>query len=230
MSILAIDIGGGSIKALSIGEDGATVGAPSSETTPDPARPEAVLGVIERLAEKVEVYHRVSIGFPGIVKSGVTFNAPNLGNELWAQVALAARVEELLGVPARAVNDADLQGLGVVEGHGVELVLTLGTGMGAGLFTRGMLVPNLELGHHPFRDGHTYEDLVRDTELKRVGAEEWSGRVFDAVAQLEKLFSYDRLHLGGGNARHVQRDLPANVRFFALEDALQGARRLWDWP
>lgn len=230
MSILAVDIGGGTIKVLAIGEDGATLGSPFKAKTPDPSSPDALIDTIAELADQVEVYHRVSIGFPGIVKSGVTFNAPNLGNELWSQVPLAARVEERLGVPARAVNDADLQGLGVVEGNGVELVLTLGTGMGAGLFTRGMLVPNLELGHHPFRNGHTYEDLVRDTELKRVGADEWSTRVLDALGELEKLFSYDRLHLGGGNVRHLKHDLPDNVRFFTLEQALQGARRLWDRP
>lgn len=230
MSVLAVDIGGGTIKVLAVAEDGATLQSPFTAKTPDPAYPDAVFDVIVQLAEKVEVYHRVSIGFPGIVKSGVTFNAPNLGNELWSQVPLAASVEERLGASARALNDADLQGLGVVEGHGVELALTLGTGMGAGLFTRGVLVPNLELGHHPFRNGYTYEDLVRDSELKRVGAEEWSQRVVDALVQLEKLFNYDCLHLGGGNVRHLKQDLPSNVRLFTLEEALRGARRLWDAP
>ena len=83
-----------------------------------------------------------------------------------------------------------------VRGRGVELVLTLGTGMGAALFTDGVLVPNLELGHHPFRDGQTYEDQVRDTELKRIGAVEWTARVMSALAQIEPIFNYDVLHLG----------------------------------
>ncbi|MEM7436533.1 MAG: ROK family protein [Myxococcota bacterium] len=230
MATLAIDIGGGSIKALAIGDDGTAPAPPRGEQTPSPATPDAVMEVVVGLAEQVEAYRRVSVGFPGIVKGGVTINAPNLGNDLWDQVPIAARIEESLGVPTRAVNDADLQGLGVVQGHGVELVLTLGTGLGAGLFTRGILVPNLELGHHPFRDGHTYEDLVRDTELKRIGAEAWSQRVLDAIEQIEKLFSCDQLHLGGGNVQNLRGDVPGNVRFFTLEEALLGSVRLWDDP
>ncbi|MCZ6806403.1 MAG: ROK family protein, partial [Deltaproteobacteria bacterium] len=151
-----------------------------------------------------------------------------LGNELWRAVPLSADLEQLLVSPVSVVNDEDLQGLGVIEGHGLELVLTLGTGLGTALFTDGQLVPNLELGHHPFRGGKTYEDLVRDTELKRIGPSDWTERVIDALGEIERLFNYDRLHLGGGNARHLQKDMPAKVRFFSLEEAMRGALRLWD--
>ena len=125
------------------------------------------------------------------------------------------------------MNDVDLQGLGVVRGRGVELVLTFGTGVGAALFTEGALVPNLELGHHPFRDGKTYEDLLRDTELKRIGPTEWTARVMSALEQLEPIFNYDMLHLGGGNVQHVQAALPARTRIFTLAEALRGALELW---
>jgi polyphosphate glucokinase len=162
------------------------------------------------------------------VKDGVAQNAPNLGDELWRGVRLNEQLTQLLQRPVRAVNDADLQGLGVVRGKGVELVLTLGTGMGAALFTDGVLVPNLELAHHPLRDGQTYEDLVRDSELKRIGPVEWTGRVLNAIEQLEPIFNYDTLHLGGGNVRHLQAELPNNVRVFSLAEALRGALKLWD--
>ncbi len=228
MSTLAIDIGGGSIKFLTLNDDGVVTGVSQHRPTPEPATPDALIATISEVADTVEAYHRVSVGFPGVVKSGVTYNAPNLGNELWRAVPLAARLEQLLGSPVRVANDADVQGLGVVEGHGVELVLTLGTGLGSALFTEGRLVPNLELGHHPFRDGKTYEDLVRDTELKRIGPSKWTERVLDALDELERLFNYDELHLGGGNARHLQRDVSAKVRFFSLEEAMRGAIRLWD--
>lgn len=228
MSTLAIDIGGGSIKFLTLSDDGSVTGDGQARPTPNPATPDAVITTICEVADGVEVYHRVSVGFPGVVKSGVTYNAPNLGDELWKAVPLKAKLEQRLGSPVRAVNDADLQGLGVAEGHGVELVLTLGTGLGSALFTDGQLVPNLELGHHPFRDGKTYEDLIRDEELKRIGASKWTERVIDALDELERLFNYDELHIGGGNARHLQRDMPAKVRFFSLEEAMRGALRLWD--
>jgi len=228
MLTLAVDIGGGTIKLLSVSPSGAPASEPISEATPQPARPEAVCHLIRDMAATLPPFHRVSVGFPGIVKQSVTYNAPNLGNELWRLVPLGDLLSREVGHPVRVVNDVDLQGLGVVRGEGVELVLTLGTGMGAALFTEGVLVPNLELGHHPFLDGQSYEDLVRDSELKRVGPVEWTGRVMGALAQLEPIFNYDLLHLGGGNAQNIRAKLPDNVRLFTLEEALRGAPQVWD--
>ena len=228
MSTLAVDIGGGSIKVLALSDQGAPVTETLSQPTPAPAAPEALFALIRDMADTLPPHRRVSVGFPGVVKNGVAKNAPNLGDELWHGVRLNERLTDLLRRPVRAINDADLQGLGVVRGKGVELVVTLGTGMGAALFTDGILVPNLELGHHPLRDGQTYEDLVRDSELKRIGPAEWTARVVNAIEQLEPIFNYDMLHLGGGNVRHIQAELPENVRIFALTEALQGALKLWD--
>ena len=228
MTTLAVDIGGGTVKLLALNDQGVPVTETLTQPTPAPATPEAVFASIHDMADTLPPHRRVSVGFPGVVKNGVTHNAPNLGSELWRGVRLDERLTELLQRPVRAVNDADLQGLGVVRGKGVELVLTLGTGMGAALFTNGALVPNLELGHHPLRDGMTYEDLVRDTELKRVGPIEWTARVLNAIEQIEPIFNYDTLHLGGGNVRHLQVELPENVRVFSLAEALRGALKLWD--
>jgi hypothetical protein len=38
----------------------------------------------------------------------------------------------------------------------------------------------------------------------------------------------DTLHLGGGNVRHLQAELPENIRVFSLAEALRGALKLWD--
>lgn len=228
MTTLAIDIGGMSIKLLVLNEQGEPISETLARPTPVPASPEALITLIHDMAGTLPPHRRVSVGFPGVVKDGVTWNAPNLGDELWNRVPLSEKLGDRLELPVRAVNDVDLQGLGVVQGDGVELVLTLGTGMGAALFTNGALVPNLELGHHPFRDGKTYEDLVRDSELKRIGQVEWTARVLDAIEQIEPIFNYDRLHLGGGNALNLQSELPRNVRIFSLPEGLRGALRLWD--
>ncbi len=228
MSTLAVDIGGGSIKMVALDEQGAPTVQVLTRPTPAPATPEAVFLLIHDMAGSLPPHRRVSVGFPGVVKNGVAQNAPNLGDELWRGVSLSERLTDLLQRPVRAANDADLQGLGVVSGKGVELVLTFGTGMGTALFTQGALVPNLELGHHPMRDGQTYEDLVRDSELKRIGPLAWTARVLDAIAQMERLFNYDALHVGGGNVQNLQTKLPENVRVFSLEEALRGALKLWD--
>jgi len=227
MNTLAVDIGGMSLKLLVLDERGEPLCETLARPTPSPPTPEALLTLVQDLSDTLPPHQQVSVGFPGVVKAGVTFNAPNLGNELWHRVPLSEQLAYRLERPVRAVNDVDLQGLGVVRGEGVELVLTLGTGMGAALFTDGALVPNLELGHHPFRDGLTYEDLVRDSELKRVGRVEWTARVLDAIEQIEPIFNYDRLHLGGGNAPNIQSELPENVRVFPLAEGLRGALKLW---
>ena len=228
MPTLAVDIGGGSIKLVALSPDGALVTDTLAEPTPKPATPDVVFKLIHDMASTLPPHRRVSVGFPGVVKNGVTYNAPNLGDELWRGVALSETLAELLQRPVRAANDVDLQGLGVVRGEGVEMVLTLGTGMGAALFTNGALGPNLELGHHPFRDDKTYEDLVRDSELKRVGPIEWTTRVLDALEQIAPIFNYDTLHLGGGNAQNIRAALPDSVRVFTLAEAMRGAQRLWD--
>jgi len=228
MSTLAVDIGGISIKALALDDDGVPITEGVAHATPAPATPDAVFALIRDMARTLPPHRRVSLGFPGVVKLGVAQNAPNLGDELWHGVPLDLRLGQVLQRPSRAINDADLQGLGVARSEGVELVLTLGTGMGSALFTEGVLVPNLELGHHPLRDGMTYEDLVRDSELKRLGPAQWTARVMEAIEQIEALFNYDMLHLGGGNTRHLQSILPPNVRVFTLEEALRGALKLWD--
>jgi polyphosphate glucokinase len=228
MPTLAVDIGGGTIKLMALSPEGTPITETLSEPTPKPAAPDAVFALIRDMAVTLPPHRQVSVGFPGVVKGGVALNAPNLGNELWHGVSLTERLTQLLQRPVRAINDVDLQGLGVVRGEGVELVLTLGTGMGAALFTNGVLVPNLELGHHPLRDGQTYEDLVRDSELKRIGPVEWTARVVHALEQIEPIFNQDVLHLGGGNVQNLQCELPDNVRIFTLAEAMRGALRLWD--
>lgn len=227
MPTLAVDIGGGTIKLLALSPHGEPVTETLVQPTPHPATPDAVFALIRDMADTLPPHRRVSVGFPGVVKDGVALNAPNLGNDLWDRVPLAEELTQRLQRPVRAVNDVDLQGLGVARGEGVELVVTFGTGMGTALFTDGALVPNLELGHHPWRDGQTYEDLVRDSELKRVGPVAWTSVVVSAIEQMERLFNYHTLHLGGGNVQNLQAELPDNVRVFTLPEAMRGALELW---
>jgi len=125
------------------------------------------------------------------------------------------------------LNTAELQGYGVINTEGVEIVLTLGTGVGVGLYVDGHLVPNLELGHHPLRDGKTCEGLVSETEFERIGKKEWRKRVALVIETFEQIFNYDTLYLGGGNAKKLKGPLPDNVRLFENVEGLAGGVRLW---
>ena len=84
----------------------------------------------------------------------------------------------------RVLNDAGVQGYGVIEGKGVEMVLTLGTGMGCALYVDGRYVPNLELAHHPFNGKKTYEEYVGGKALDKVGKKKWNKRVAEVLAQI----------------------------------------------
>jgi len=224
---LAIDIGGTGIKMLVLDADAKPVNERARTLTPKPATPEALLGVIRTMVAEQPAFDRVAVGFPGIVKRGVIFSAANLGPDLWLNFPLQEQVEKIVGRPTRVMNDADLQGYGVIVGKGVELALTLGTGLGAGLYIDGRLVPNLELGHHPWKKEKTYEERLCDAELNEIGKKRWSARVLDMIAQLEPIFNYDTLYLGGGNAEHVKGDLPANVKLFSNVEGMAGGVKLW---
>lgn len=225
---LSVDIGGTGIKMLVLDQRGVAVMERARELTPQPATPAAVFGVLLAMTTRMPAFDRVSVGFPGVVQHGIVKTAPNLSTPAWSGTLLQAELESALKKPVRVINDADLQGYGVISGEGAELVLTLGTGMGAALFTDGHLLPNLELGHHPFEKGKTYEERICDAELRRIGKQRWNDRLQRVIAQLEPIFNYDVLHIGGGNAKKIRFDLPANVRLFTNEAGLCGGARLWD--
>ncbi len=224
---LAIDIGGTGIKMIVLDSAAKPVNERARTLTPHPATPEALLAVITTMVAAQPAFDRVSVGFPGVVKRGVVLTAPNLGSDLWHGVALESHIADLVKRPVRTMNDADLQGFGVISGHGVELALTLGTGVGAGLYVDGRLVPNLELGHHPWKKEQTYEDRLSDRELKEIGKKQWSKRVFEMIEQLEPIFNYDMLYLGGGNAEHIKADLPPNVKLFTNVEGMTGGVKIW---
>jgi polyphosphate glucokinase len=135
---------------------------------------------------------------------------------------------ERLGKPARLLNDASIQGLGVIAGRGVECVLTMGTGMGFALFQDGRLAPHLEFSQLPVRRGKTYDQYVGRAALDAVGRRRWNKRIHKIIDILQTVVTYDMLHIGGGNAAEIKPPLPANVRIVPNEAGITGGVRLWD--
>jgi polyphosphate glucokinase len=223
---LAIDIGGTGLKAIVLGLDGAALSDRVRVETPRPATPDALLTEIWKLIEPLGEFHRVSCGFPGVVIEGVTLTAPNL-DEAWDNFDLAKAIAERTKRPVRVLNDAGVQGYGVIEGHGVEMMLSFGTGLGCSLYHDGVYVPNLELAHHPFRKGRTYEDYVGKKALDEVGKRKWNKRVRRVVEQVLPIWNPRRLYLGGGNAKYIKIELPGNVTITANIAGLMGGIALW---
>jgi len=223
---LAIDVGGTGIKAVILSETGKPLTQRSRVKTPRPATPATVIKTIVESAKQQGEFDRVSVGFPGVVRCGVTVTAPNLDGR-WGGYHLADVLTKKLGSPVRVANDADVQGYGVISGEGVELVITLGTGFGSGLFVDGKLVPNLEIGHHPLQKGKTYEDLLGDAALQKAGKKKWNKRLVRAIQTMDLVFNYDRLYIGGGNAARITVKLPENVKIVSNAAGLRGGLALW---
>lgn len=226
--ILAIDVGGSHIKGTILNSKGEWQMDYKKMPTPDEPKPEHVIDTITMLAKDLPDYEKISVGFPGYVRNGVVYTAPNLGNPFWKNIDLGQRIADVLGKPVRLVNDADQLGLGVVSGKGYEMVATLGTGFGTAFTIDGYLLPHLELAHHPVRKDMTYDDYIGEKALEKEGKEKWNKRIERVLDILKTVFNYDRLYLGGGNAEKLNIKLDNNVHLFTNEDGIKGGARLWD--
>src|SRR5262245_1269111 len=223
---LAVDIGGSHLKAVVLGPDGRMMVDEVVIATPQPCPPTTLLKVLDKLIRPLPKFDRVSVGFPGFVRRGTVATAPHLGTPPWQGFELAKALSARLGKPTRVLNDADVQGLGLIDGRGLEMVLTLGTGAGTALFRDGELMPHLELAHHPIHNDQTYDDYIGDAALRRQGPKRWSHRVHKTIAILRSLVHYDVLHIGGGNACKLI-DPPNDVRIGRNAAGLTGGIRLW---
>lgn len=213
---LAVDCGGGGIKA-SVLDAAGTLHAPAIRTsTPYPLPPHRLLDIIAELAAGLPSANRVTVGMPGMLRHGVVVATPHYVTrsgprtrvlpelvDQWAGFDMERAVADRLGIPALVLNDCEVHGAGVIAGTGLELVLTLGTGLGSALFDGGRLAPHLELSHAPVKWGLTYDGYIGEHERLRLGDSHWSRRVRTMVESLQPVVMWDRLYLGGGNARRV---------------------------
>ena len=225
---LTLDIGGTGLKAGVLDPQGAMVGERHRVKTPHPSGPAAVMPALLGLAGQVGSYDRVSVGFPGVVRGGVVRTAPNLGTPAWAGFDLGAALQHALGKPVRMLNDARVQGLGVITGRGLECVITLGTGFGFALYEDGRLAPHLEMGQHPAHNSKTYDEYLGVEALHKVGRKRWRRRVERAMEQLRTLINFDTLYVGGGDAQVIDFELPSDVRVVSNDAGILGGVKLWD--
>ena len=238
---LAIDIGGTGLKASVLDDKGAMLVDRVRIPTTYPLAPQAMIDALRTLVAPLPAYDRIAAGFPGMVRGGRVVSAPHFvtqdgpGTRVvpllvadWSGYDLAAALEKELGKPARVANDADLQGGAVVKGEGLEVVITLGTGLGTAIYHEGHLAPHIELAHHPFRKGQTYDEQIGDAARKRVGKKKWNKRVREAVRNIDTLLLFDHLYVGGGNTVHLDIDLGPKATIVDNSAGITGGLRLWE--
>ena len=238
---LCIDVGGTGLKAAVVAEDGTLASERVKIPTPYPCPPQRLIDSLLKLTRDLPAAERVSVGFPGLVRSGRIWHVPALSRAVyggpkdeelssaWHGFDLQSALHQALDRPVIVANDADVQGAAVVMGQGFEFVLTLGTGVGTAVFNDGVLIPHMELSHATFRKGETYDMQMGNATRKAIGNERWLKRVYKSITSFDNFLYFDALHIGGGNAKYLDpARLPAKARIVSNTAGLIGGVRLWD--
>ncbi len=225
--ILAIDIGGTGLKAAIVGPDGRFLVDRVRLKTPKNCAPKRMVALLTRMVKPLGAFDRVTIGFPGMVKRGHVISAPNLGTRQWRGFALERIMQDRLGKPVKLLNDADVQGLAAMQGDGLELVCTLGTGLGTAWFCEGELMPHMDLAHLVIHKKDDFDVYIGEKTRRRIGDRHWNRRVKKLIGVLETVFAYDHLYFGGGNSSRIDFDLPADISIVDNDAGMSGGAFAW---
>jgi polyphosphate glucokinase len=221
---VGVDVGGSGIKVAVVDVDRGTLAGPRLRVaTPQPSSPESVVPAIVRTVKRAikdaaigstVAQLPVGVGMPAVVIDGVTKTAANI-DAGWVDYDLGSHLRQALKARLVVLNDADAAGLaemrfgaGVGE-RGVVFVLTLGTGLGSGMFNDGVLVPNTELGHMEIR-GRDAERRSASIARTRRGLswKAWASDLDEHLHAIDKLFWPNLIILGGGVSKNADKFIP----------------------
>lgn len=238
MKVLGVDIGGSGIKAAVVDtKTGELLTDRHRIPTPKPSTPDAIAKVVKEMVEYFEWKKAVGCSFPTTIVDGQCIHSGNL-SEKWLNVKVDKLFKKECKLPFYVSNDADLAGLAEVSlgagknKKGVTIVITIGTGIGSGLFFNGKLIPNLEIGKMLHSNGKIIEFYTADSVRKKedLTLKQWAIR-FDALLAYAKLvFSPSLIILGGGISKkydnfkvHLETDVSVKVAEFRNNAGIIGA-------
>ena len=237
---LGIDCGGTGLKGSVMDQNGQMIADPVRIPTPYPLPPEKFVRVLSGIAKKLPEFDRVTVGMPGMIRGGQVINTPHYPSsggpytgkdpalvEAWRGWDALTNLTEAFAKPTLVLNDAEVQGAAVIERDGLEVMFTLGTGLGNAIYNNGVLAPHLELSHAPI-NGVTYDTYIGINQLRELGSHKWSERLLEVVEGFRPVFLWDRLFVGGGNARRLQLSLGDDVTIVPNSAGITGAVRAWD--
>lgn len=240
---LAIDCGGGGIKTALFDSGSFQIGPVQRTAVTYPFAPDDLFAIIAEHSAIHGTFERITLGMPGMIRHGMVVYTPHYIRKsgphtrilpdleaAWTGFDMQGHLEDTYGVPSLVLNDAEVAAAGVVSGVGLELVLTLGTGLGSAYLDNGKLAPHLEISHAPMQWGLVYDDVVGEAERLRLGDSAWSRRVYKAIESLWPVFRWDTLYLGGGNAARITNTIRgrlSNVQFVSNMVGMSGGVRAW---
>lgn len=242
---LAIDCGGHSIKGSVLNSTGVMHEVMLDQRTPYPLTPQKLVEIIATFAANLPDFDRITIGMPGMIRHGIVVYTPHYSRKngphtevdleveaLWDNFNLAGFVSSHFKKPTLVLNDAEVHAAGVIHGTGLEVVITLGTGLGFAIFDNGHLAPHLEISMAPTRGAKTFDLYMGEKARKRVGNPMWSRRILTMVEQLRPVFHWDRLYIGGGNSERisatVRQRLGSDVYIMPNSTGVAGGARAWE--
>ena len=239
---LAIDCGGSGIKGSVVTPTGEMLTERVRIPTTYPFPPEKLIDTIAEIASQLPKADRATVGIPGMVRNGHVIKTPHYITEAgpftpvipelrdtWFGFDVAGAVKQRLGVPTIALNDADVQGFGVITGQGLEMVITLGTGFGTAYYLDGVVGMHLELSQAQVRKDINYDQWVGDLARKEIGNNRWTGRVIKAINIHRDIFLWDRLYLGGGNTKHLVDPMADDVTIVPNVAGIIGGAKAWEF-
>jgi polyphosphate glucokinase len=203
--ILGIDVGGSGVKGAPVNmETGELIAERFRIKTPQPATPDALTTAIADVAKHFNWQGKIGVGFPAAIKNGIALTAANI-DPAWVGTNGQALIEAKTGCSVRMLNDADAAGLAEITfgaGKGVSgtlIMVTLGTGIGVGMYVDGTLVPNTELGHIIIRGKDAERRASAGVrEEKGYSWKKWGKLLTEYFHELERLLWPDLFIVGGG--------------------------------
>lgn len=205
MKVLGIDIGGSGIKgAIVETESGRLLSERHRIPTPQPAKPKSVAQTVGELAQHFNWSSLIGCGFPSVVQHGVAKTASNI-DQSWINTNITELFSKTTKCETLVLNDADAAGIAEMkfgagkDKDGAIVMITVGTGIGSGLFIDGQLFPNTEFGQF-YLKGEIAEKYAADAVRKKLDLswKKWAKRLNKYLLHLEMLLWPDLIIIGGG--------------------------------
>lgn len=211
-NILGIDIGGTGIKAALVDTDTGILQSKRIRIpTPRPATPENIAQAVQQIISQFNYGGTVGCGFPNIIKNGKSLHHGNM-DKTWINQQVDELFQQATGLPFVVQNDADVAAiaemeLGVGKGlAGMVVLITIGTGLGSGIFYNGVLIPNIELGLLLGEKGQIIEQYASNSARKTAALswKKWGKRFNFFLEHTTDLLSPNYFILGGGVSKKFE--------------------------
>ena len=245
VTTLTVDCGGTGIKASVLDKTGKVLIDFPYLKTPYPLSPSKLIGIIQDFVQADLRIKRVTVGLPGMIRNGkvvviphyINSNGPRSAMDLnlrkaWYGFDMQSLLQKRLKLPTLVLNDAEVHAAAVIEGKGLETVLTFGTGLGSAIFNDGNLAPHLEISHATMRYGKSIDTWIGEQARRRMGNQLWSRRVKSLIQELYPMIVWDKLYIGGGNAQRISKSalksFDYKVKIIPNSAGVTGGVKAWD--